>query len=212
MPAMHDKLRDGQDKGILLDALAGAAAGAVAVWMMDRVDWFMFRHEDPQARLRTQAVRPEGKDPAHVLAGQAAHAMGKEFSDPQQNSAGLAVHYNLGMAPGALYGAMRDRVGGIGAARGLGYGISLFLLQDEGLNALTGVSAKPRQYPWQAHARGLVAHMVYGFVLDSTFNLLKKGVEASSAREEPEQTQTGIYMGASSAAETSAPHIVRATH
>jgi hypothetical protein len=209
---MQNEAHGGKDTGVLLDALMGAAAGAAAVWVMDRVDWFMFEHEDPQARLRTQAVRPGGKDPAHTIAGQAAHAMGKEFSDPQQNAAGMAIHYNMGVGPGALYGAMRDRVGGIGAARGLAYGVGLFVLQDEGLNALTGISARPRQYPWQAHARGLVAHVVYGLVLDSTFSLMKKWAGAKASPEEPEQTATGIYTGGAAAPAGSEPHIIHATH
>ena len=39
------------------DMLKGAIAGAVGVWVMDRVDWYMFDHEDPEARRRTEAVR-----------------------------------------------------------------------------------------------------------------------------------------------------------
>jgi hypothetical protein len=49
----------------------------------------------------------------------------------------------------------------------------LFLVQDEAVNAATGLSARPGQYPWQAHARGLVAHLVYGLVTDGVLRLLK---------------------------------------
>lgn len=191
------QMNHASDQGsMMMDALMGAAAGAAAVWVMDRVDWFMFMNEDPKARRQTQEVRPEGKDPAHVMAGQAAHAMGKEFSNPQQNPAGLAVHYGLGTMPGALYGTMRDRVSGIGAARGVAYGLGLFFLQDEALGAIGGTSARPSQYPWQAHARGFVSHVVYGLVLDSVFGALKKAssgamnkttTDAPSSRERAEE-------------------------
>lgn len=40
-------------------------------------------------------------------------------------------------------------------------------MQDEALNAMTGLSGPPRKYPWQAHARGLIAHVVYGMVVDA---------------------------------------------
>jgi hypothetical protein len=177
------EMKHTSDQGsMMMDAAMGALAGAAAIWVMDRVDWFMFMHEDPEARRQTQAVRPEGKDPAHVMAGQAAHAMGKEFSNPQQNPAGLAVHYGLGTMPGALYGTMRDRVGGIGAARGIAYGLGLFLLQDEALGAIGGTAARPGQYPWQAHARGFVSHVVYGFVLDAVFAALKKATAGAAQK------------------------------
>jgi hypothetical protein len=55
-------------RNILSDALIGASAGALAVWVMDRVDWFNFEHEDPTACSRTQSVRPGGMDPAHIVA------------------------------------------------------------------------------------------------------------------------------------------------
>ena len=157
---------------MLVDALIGAAAGAAAVWVMDRVDWFSFRHEDPEARRRTQAVRPDGAAPAQVLANNAAEALGYELKPKDNSAAGKAVHYSIGIMPGALYGAFRHTVPGLAAGRGSLFGLGLFLLQDEGLNTVAGLSAKPSEYPWQAHARGLVAHIVYGLVLDSALRLI----------------------------------------
>lgn len=164
---MHNN-HDGSS--VLTDALIGAAAGAAAVWVMDRVDWFNFLHEDPKARRRTQALRPGGMDPAHVGASMATEAMGYDVEPKDCNVAGLGTHYSLGVMPGALYGMLRHQVPGLDAGRGSLFGLGLFLLQDEGLNALTGLSAKPSEYPWQAHARGLVAHAVYGLVLDAVLN------------------------------------------
>jgi hypothetical protein len=46
-------------------------------------------------------------------------------------------------------------------------------VQDEGLNAASGLAADPRKYPWQAHARGLAAHLVFGVVTNAVLNLLK---------------------------------------
>ena len=38
----------GADKAVAVSsALMGAVAGAVAVWAMDRVDWFMWPRVDP---------------------------------------------------------------------------------------------------------------------------------------------------------------------
>jgi uncharacterized membrane protein YagU involved in acid resistance len=157
----------GNSGSILVDALIGAAAGAAAVWVMDRVDWFNFRHENPEARRRTQAARPNRAAPAQVLASKTAEALGYQVRPKDDSAAGRVVHYSIGIMPGALYGALRHTAPALAAGRGSLFGLGLFLLQDEGLNAVAGLSAKPSEYPWQAHARGFVAHLIYGLVLDS---------------------------------------------
>jgi hypothetical protein len=172
MSRSDGRIHDGHGESLAVDMLKGALAGAAAVWVMDRVDWFNLEHEDPEARRQTQRVRPGGMDPAHVAANKAADMAGTELDPHQPHPAGIAAHYGLGIFPGALYAAMRDRAAGLGMARGPLYGMGLFLMQDEGLNAVSGLSARPGQYPWQAHARGLMAHLVYGLVLDSTLNVL----------------------------------------
>lgn len=159
--------------------LRGALAGAAGVWIMDRVDWFMFRHEDPSARRRTERVRPGGLEPAHTLANTVADALGTHLSPRQPHPAGIAVHYGLGIGPAALYAAMRHRVDWPGPVRGAALGLGLFLLQDEGLNAVTGLSAPLRQYPWQAHARGLVAHLVLGVAIDALLDAAERVEERS---------------------------------
>ncbi len=155
------------------DMLRGAVAGAVGIWVLDRVDWWMFDREDPEARRRTEAVRPGGLDPAHVVANRVARALGTELSPRQPHPAGIAVHYLLGIVPGAVYGALRDRVPVVGAGRGLLWGLVLTAVEDEGLNTAAGLAARRRDYPWQAHARSVVAHLAYGLATDLAFRALK---------------------------------------
>lgn len=161
------------ERGVLTDAAIGAVAGALGVWVMDRLDWFMFEHEDSQARRQTQQARPGGMDPAHVAANKIAGAVGTTLIPRHLHPAGMAVHYTLGVGPGALYSALQDRVPYVDAGRGALWGLTLFAAQDEVLNAVTGLSGKPRDYPWQAHGRGLVAHLVYGVVTDTAIRVMK---------------------------------------
>ncbi|MBL0407860.1 DUF1440 domain-containing protein [Microvirga aerilata] len=158
----------------MIDLLKGAVAGAVGVWVMDRVDWFMYERglDTQETRCQTEAARPGGMDPAHVMAKMGADAVGVRPSSPKENPAGLTVHYSLGIMPGMLYGGMRERVNYVGAGRGLGYGFALFVIEDEIANPLLGTAAPPGRYPWTAHARGLIAHLVYGFVTDAVFSVL----------------------------------------
>lgn len=168
-------------RSVGMDLFKGAVAGIVATWVMDRVDWVMYRREDPKSRRRTRAVRPEGKDPAHVIASRAAQAMGYD-PVPQDHPAGLAVHYAIGVAPAALYGATRDRVPMVGAGRGLAFGFAMFIAEDEVANPLMGFAAPPQRYPWQPHARGLVAHLVYGLVADAMLTQLNRALEPEPVR------------------------------
>ena len=145
-------------------ALEAAAAGAAAVWIMDRFDWFAFNHEDPQARRRTEAVRPGGMDPAHALAKKVASVTGRhlEPAAPHRHPAGLTVHYVVPMGLAILYEALRHHVPGISKGRGALYGLGIFLILDEVINPLLGLAAPPAKYPWQRHTREMAAHAIYG--------------------------------------------------
>lgn len=172
----RNEYRRGKDGDLVTDMIKGAVAGAVGVWVMDKVGWYMWNHEDPQALQQEREARPDGLDPAHVMANRAAEALGVELTPKQPHPAGVAMHYGLGMVPGALYGALHKRVEGVGAAGGLAYGLGLFLLQDEGLNPIIGTSGTPGEYPWQAHWRGLVSHLVLGAVTNATVKALDQMV------------------------------------
>jgi uncharacterized membrane protein YagU involved in acid resistance len=101
-----------------------------------------------------------------------ADAMGKELTETQQHRAGKVVHYGLGVMPGALYGALRHRVDDLDAGGGLACGLGLFLVNDEIMNPLLGITSGPMEYPWQAHWRGLVTHMVLGATTDTVLDVL----------------------------------------
>jgi uncharacterized membrane protein YagU involved in acid resistance len=89
------------------------------------------------------------------------------------------IHYGIGIGPAVLYSIVQDRLPSSGAARGALYGLTIFLTQDEALNAATGLSGRPQDYPWQAHARGLIAHLVYGIVTDAVVTIAKEQLRSS---------------------------------
>jgi uncharacterized membrane protein YagU involved in acid resistance len=76
------------------------------------------------------------------------------------------------MAPAALYAASRKHLPGGVVIRGLAYGLAMFLIEDEVLNPALGVAAPPQKYPWQAHARGLVAHLALGLATEAVLAAL----------------------------------------
>jgi uncharacterized membrane protein YagU involved in acid resistance len=166
---------------IALKVVAGFAAGAAGVWALDRIDWFMWNREDPKARARTTAVRPNGEPPAQALVSKIEDATGKHLEPGTHEAVSQVVHYSIGIAPAIGYALLRDKLPISGAARGALYGAGLFLAQDEALNTVTGLGAKPQAYPWQAHARGIVAHTVYGIVTEFALNVVDR-LRTGSAR------------------------------
>jgi hypothetical protein len=169
---------DGDPSPLPLDLLKGAAAGAVAVWAMDRLGWMLWDREDPAALARERAARVEGMDPAHVLANRVADAVGRPLHPRQPHPAGVAVHYAIGMGPAVAYAALRRRWPALRAGRGLAYGLGLFLAVDEGLVPALGLASGPTAYPWQAHGRGLVSHLVLGAVTDAALDALDRALGA----------------------------------
>lgn len=157
---------------VVTDLVKGAIAGAVAVWAMDRVGWWMWNREDPAALRQEREARVEGMDPAHVTANRVAEAAGTSLTPRQPHPAGIGVHYAIGMAPAMAYAALRDQIPALGAGRGLLYGLGLFLIVDEGVVPALGLTGGPTEYPWQAHARGLASHLVLGAVTDAALDLL----------------------------------------
>ena len=113
-----------------------------------------------------------GKDPACVAADHLARASGAPLTAVSEGQAATAIHYALGVVPGAIYGAFRHRLPGSGPGRGIAYGVGLFLVNDELLGPALGLAAGPTAYPWQAHARGLMAHLVLGVATDPVLDVL----------------------------------------
>ena len=163
---------------VLREVVKGAIAGAASVWMMDRVTWYMYKHEDREAYKQEKKAQIGGKYVAFVAADKIASVIGARMSDKQEYVSAKTIHYLLGMMPGALYGLLRHKVKGLDKGYGLLYGLGLFIVMDELVAPLAGLSSGPLAYPWQAHARGLAGHLAVGATTDVAVRALDKVVPA----------------------------------
>lgn len=167
MPARRE-----EGDGLLGTILKGAVAGIAATWVLDRVDWAMWDAEPSTTRAETRRVRPGGLDPAHVAANRLARAFGRELNPQQPHPLGIALHYSFATVPTIAYALMRHREPVVAAGFGALYGLTATLVEDEGLNPLMGLARPPQEYPWQDHARGVVAHLALGAVAEGVLRLL----------------------------------------
>ena len=163
-----------QGDSTLVDMAAGAIAGAIGVWAMDKVGWFLYDREDAEALERERRARVDGKDPAHAAVDKVAELTGADLPSAQPSAPGIVVHYALGVVPGALYAAARHEIPQLRAGGGALYGLGLSLTQDEMMAPLLGIAGSPGEYPWEAHARGLISHAALGVVTETVLTLFDR--------------------------------------
>jgi hypothetical protein len=122
---------------------------------MDVVTWALYRSDSRRELLREKRARVRGKDTAHATVRQAARLVGSDRGRSEPNGAGIAVHYALGMGPGALYAQQ------------------LFLANDELAAPLLRIAGPPGAYPLKTHVRGLVGHVVLGMATEAALNAVE---------------------------------------
>ena len=161
-----------RSRGVLGQAIRGVLAGAAATWLMDQVTTGLLDQQSRDDTEREEAARPNGKSSTANLVDRLSEVAGAD-PDPETRSrlASLA-HYGLGIAPAAAYAVLRRRIPIVGAGGGLLYGIGLWALNDEYLNAALGLAGPWGAYPVASHWRGFVGHVVLGIATDSGLDAL----------------------------------------
>lgn len=149
------------DRQIAADVVKGAIAGAAAVWLMNQATTWMYEHESEQAKQRENEARGE-RTAYETAAEQAAGLAGVELSDDQRARTGTSIHWATGIAAGATYAVLRRRWPATAAGLGLPFGAAFFLVVDELMNPLLGLTPGPGAFPWETHARGLGGHLAFG--------------------------------------------------
>ncbi|HET7563938.1 MAG TPA: DUF1440 domain-containing protein [Gemmatimonadaceae bacterium] len=161
-----------QARNVMTRVLDGAVAGAVATWLMGKVTSFLYARENAAAREREDRAR-HGTTAYGVAAQRTAEAFDVTLSPEQRKTYGRGLHWALGIGAGALYGALRRELPGVAVADGLAFGLGFFLLMDEGLVYLMGLTPGPQAFPWQTHARGLAGHLVFGTTANTILSVIE---------------------------------------
>lgn len=154
------------------DAVRGGLAGFAATWLMDLVTTGLYEGQAAETTERENAARPNGKSAVENLVDRIQAASGGSFSEAQRSALTQAIHFSLGVGPGALYAVVRRRIPLVGGGRGLVYGVLLWALNDEYLNTALGLAGPASAYPVETHWRGLVGHVVLGMATDSGIEVM----------------------------------------
>jgi uncharacterized membrane protein YagU involved in acid resistance len=151
----------------------GAAAGALAAWAMGKVTTLMQNAESPEARRRYEEVTG-GKYVTDRGAERIESALGLTLTKPQHQALATSQHWIVGLAAGAAFALVRHRIPASHRGHGLLFGLGFWLAFDEVFTVAAGLAEPPQVYPWQAHARGLAGHAVYGMVADGVLHALDR--------------------------------------
>lgn len=154
--------------GLITRIVVGAAAGLVASLAVSLL-------QAAWARTGLRSVPAGTASPPEKVADLFVEAVGGgELSRPQEWFGGEVVHFATGAGLGALYGGLSEAWPAVRTGNGIAYGLGVWTVIGE--SALAAVGLKPP--PWRVDAahHGLegASHVVFGAVLDATFNSARR--------------------------------------
>jgi hypothetical protein len=157
---------------VLRDAVRGAVAGGAATWLMDLVTTRLYEAQPEAATRREEAAQPNGKSSVANMVDRFETSTGLTIPTARRPLVENAVHYLLGVLPGAVYGVVRRRLGIARMWEGAAYGLALFAVNDEYLNTKLGLAGPISAYPARTHFRGLAGHAALGIGTETGIQLL----------------------------------------
>jgi hypothetical protein len=137
-------------------AVIGAVAGLVAGIAMNQL------HAVWSATEQKLGV-PSAHGCGRAATLEAAEKLVGSIAREHEAQASSIAHYVMSAVTGSAYSLIPFASVG----RGLAYGAAVWLVADEALIHVLGLSAPPWRFPLRTHARGLAAHLVYGVTLDA---------------------------------------------
>ncbi len=149
----------------------GLIGGYAGTKLMGPVSTKLLAMESEDDQKQEQAVSPGS--PYELAARKAVTLLGLHPSDEIIKKVGTPIfHYGLGASWGPLYLLLRRQAHLNPLLAGLGTSLAPFLIVDECLTPMLGLSAPDRAYPPATHLRGLVSHLAFGLGVAATVESL----------------------------------------
>ena len=155
-------------RSLTREVLLGTGAGYAASKVMDRVTTAYQERQSEASKQREKELQDE---PAYTKAAEKlAEVQGKQIDPAQAEQLGERLHLGLGLSGGVIAGFLAARgVNPLGA--GILTGLGIWLVVDEGANAVMGFTPPAPAYPRETHIRGLLGHLAYGGALGALLGL-----------------------------------------
>lgn len=152
-----------RSNSIASNALAGAAAGALATYVMDGVGEALYALTSSEDKAKERAAQP--RSALSLAAERILRAIGCETADEATvGRIANALHWGYGTASGAIYGVLDTAVPAFHRTLGSPLVVAMIAFDEFGLAAL-GLAQTPGRYPLATHVRGIASHLIFGAVL-----------------------------------------------
>lgn len=149
-------------KRLAKDLVWSSLAGYAATLVMERSANFLYERQSKSSRQREEQLRQEM--PTSTLVRRVGDLIGTKVDDERAEKLGMAVHYAFGAGGGPAAALLQCQ--GVGPlAAGLAIGTGMWVVFDEGANAVLGLTPPAPEWPLVTHGRALAAHLVYGVAL-----------------------------------------------
>lgn len=139
---------------------------------MDLVTTSLYEAQPAEVTHREELARANGKSSVANMVDRFEAVTRLSIPRARRPIVEDAVHYALGIIPGAIYGVVRRYVPIARARVGLAYGMAVFTVNDEYLNTKLGFAGPAEAYPPETHVRGLAGHAVLGVGTETAIQLL----------------------------------------
>jgi putative membrane protein len=155
------------------DLVRGLVVGLCATQALDWVSILLYEGESRATRAAENRARGN-RQAYEVAVDRMATRAGRTLTEAQIHRWGWRFHKTFGLLGGVAYLALRRAFPRLRWGCGLAFGATFFLLVDEILTPLQGLSPGPRAFSWKVHARGAAAHVAYGVAAEATARLLDR--------------------------------------
>lgn len=166
VPCDDSMIDSGQWSSTWKGAVAGAAGGLIASWVVNQFQSGVSKLSEEFAHDNDRKSRSGGDEETTVKTAEAiSEAAGHQLTQQEKQVAAPAVHYAFGSTMGALYGIAAELNPKSSAGWGAPFGAALWLGADELAVPVLGLSG-PTDTPVSTHASALAAHVVYGLTTE----------------------------------------------
>lgn len=110
-------------------------------------------------------------DPKDTAAARTGNAVSEfvfnhHLTKSEKETAGTVAHYTMGVASGAIYGAVAEVMPAATVCDGTAFGAAIWLMADEGAVPWLGLSKNPSEFPASIHTYAIASHLVYGLTTE----------------------------------------------
>src|SRR6516164_6473863 len=150
---------------VIKDAVFGAIGGFAGTFVLNKTMAFLSGYQSNRDKwLERKLIREE---PTHALAGKVAQkGFGVELSKDEKKQWGTAISWGYGMAWGAIYGIMCDKIPAASKGAGVPFGIGFGLFGSAVLLPTFDLTPAAIEFPVSSHLVGLAAHCTYAATVE----------------------------------------------